>query len=130
MQTNERLNKQPGRVHFPLTAGDTVLVRLGTSKTAEKDHFTVTSVRGNEITARNNNSGTVLRRRLSRFTKVMEKSTQPPTEYKQEPVEDRRNDPLPIQIISADTPLQPQNEPEAQQQQRDRRAQQQPGRNV
>ena len=132
MRTNERLNKQPGRVHLPLTAGDTVLVRLGTSKTREKDHFTVTSVRGNEITARNNNSGTVLKRHLSRFTKVMEKSTQPPTEYKQEPLEDRKNDPLPIPIISDDTPLQPQNEPEAQQQQqqRDQRAQQQPGRNV
>ena len=64
-------------VHLELKPNDLVLVRLGNNKIPEKDKYKVVEVKGNEITAKNVNSGRILRRHLSRFTNVMERPQQP-----------------------------------------------------
>ena len=63
--------------HLELQIGDTVLVRLGNKKIPERDHFLVTNVRGNEITASNKKTGQTLRRHLSRFIKIKERLENP-----------------------------------------------------
>ena len=70
LATIERINKKPNRIHLKLTKGDKVLLRLGNRKTVEEDHFTVVSVRGNEVFATNDQTGRLYRRHLSRFTKI------------------------------------------------------------
>ena len=63
---------------MPLYPGDKVLVRLGNKKRPEEETYSVLSTRGTEVYAKNEESGRVIRRHLSRFTKIVEKSTQPP----------------------------------------------------
>ena len=67
-------------VHLDLRPGDMVLVRLGKQKTPEKDHYKVIKVNGNEITAVNVKTGRVLRRHLSKFTRILDRphNPQPP----------------------------------------------------
>ena len=72
LATIERTNKKPNRIHLQLQVGDQVLLRLGQRKTVEEDHFTVVSTRGSDIEARNNRTGRVFQRHLSRFTKIGE----------------------------------------------------------
>ena len=67
VETAMKHNSKPNRTHLDLRVGDTVLVRLGNNKRPEKDHYEVTRVRGNNITAVNKTTGRELRRHLSRF---------------------------------------------------------------
>ena len=87
-----------------------VLVRLGTSKTPEKDHYRVIKCNGNEITAVNINSGRVLRRHLSRFTRILERPHQPqPPQQHIEEDHDQQYAPLPSGVQAPALPPVPQN---------------------
>ena len=67
-----RHNAKKNTVHLDLRPNDIVLVHLGKNKTPEKDHYKVIKVNGNEITAVNLRTGRVLRRHLSKFTRILE----------------------------------------------------------
>merc|ERR1711881_316020 len=109
MGTNEKRN----RTHLELKPGDKVLVRLGQRKTVESDHYTVLSTRGNDITARNDNSGRILRRHLSRFTKIGESTEMKKTETdsetqtpvtREDPAEEREDGPPFTPILNEGQP--------------------------
>ena len=73
-KTAKRHNEKRNTVHLYLEVVDTVLVRLGNKKTPERDHYLVTNVKGNEITAENMQTGKVLKRHLTRFIKIKGKT--------------------------------------------------------
>ena len=80
LKTAARHNAKKNTVHLDLRPNDIVLVRLGKNKTPEKDHYKVIKVNGNEITAVNLRTGRVLRRHLSKFTRILDRphNPQPP----------------------------------------------------
>ena len=62
------------------------------------------------VYAQNDDNGQVLRRHLSRFTKIMEKSTQPPVQVDHEDQGETRNDDIiPLSVINEAPPPQPNN---------------------
>ena len=123
LETKKRHDAKRNVVHLELKPNDVVLVRLGNNRIPEKDKYVVVNVKGNEITAKNVNSGRILRRHLSRFTKVMEKPQQTEVLPPQQPEvsqqfeeNDQHHAPSGVAPVAAET-LPP---PPEQQQQRDR----------
>ena len=123
LETKKRHDAKRNVVHLELKPNDVVLVRLGNNRIPEKDKYVVMNVKGNEITAKNVNSGRILRRHLSRFTKVMEKPQQTEVLQPQQPEvsqqfeeNDQHHAPSGVAPVAAET-LPP---PPEQQQQRDR----------
>ena len=110
LETKRRHDAKRNVVHLELRPGDMVLVRLGKSKTPEKDHYRVIKCKGNEITCVNINSGRVLRRHLSRFTRILERPHQP--QLPQPPQREDDHDqyaPLPSGAQAPPLPPVPQN---------------------
>ena len=94
--------------HLDLRPGDMVLVRLGSNKTPEKEKYRVIRVKGNEITAVSIKTGRVLRRHLSRFTRILERPQQPQVPQ-QNIEEDHDRMPLPSGAQAPPLPPAPQN---------------------
>ena len=91
LDTARRHNSKKNTVHLDLRPGDMVLVRLGNKKLPERDHYRVIKCKGTEITAVNVNTGRVLRRHLSRFTRLLERPYQPRAPH-QEQIEEEDHD--------------------------------------
>ena len=96
---------------MPLNPGDKVLVKLSNKKQPEEDTYTVLTTRGTEVYARNDKSGQVLRRHLSRFTKIMEKPAQPPAPIQVDQADQGQSndDLIPLSVINNAQPPQPIN---------------------
>ena len=123
-KTREIQNRQKYRVHLKLKTGDNVLVRLGNKKIPEPDTYVVVRVEGNAITARNETSGRVLTRHLSRFTKLTEQSNPKESKNCDPPVKEQEpSDPHPKTILDGALPLEVPNPVPLDREQEDRRAQ-------
>ena len=96
---------------MPLNPGDKVLVKLSNKKQPEEDTYTVLDTHGTEVYARNDKSGQVLRRHLSRFTKIMEKPAQPPAPIQVDQADQGQSndDLIPLSVIDNAQPPQPIN---------------------
>ena len=111
LKTAERHNAKRNTVHLDLRPNDMVLVRLGKNKTPEKDHYKVIKVNGNEITAVNLRTGRVLRRHLSKFTRILERPNNPqPLQHRDDDEGDENHDhdqQIIMQLPNGDQPPQP-----------------------
>ena len=122
LDNKRRHDSKKNTQHLDLRPGDMVLVRLGNNKKPEKDQYKVIKLYGTAVTAVNINSGRVLRRHLSRFTRILERphNPEPPQDHKAEDAGDNDHDqprhqmPLPN---GAQPPQPPPGPPQQQNQQ-------------
>ena len=126
-KTREIQNRQKYRVHLELKPGDLVLVRLGNRKIPEPNTYVVESVNGNAVVARNETSGRVVTRHLSRFSKLTEQPHLDVVETGDQPVKEQEPpDPHPSAFFDGALPLElPNPVPLDREQEDQRRAQDQ-----
>ena len=102
VKTKLRHDAQRGVSPLVLRPGDRVLVRLGNKKLPEKDPYIVVKVYGKEITARNVNTGKVVRRHIGRFTLLPQFARQNPLMDDDEE-EDESRQPAPLNPVGPQT---------------------------
>ena len=121
-KTREIQNRQKYRVHLELKPGDLVLVRLGNRKIPEPNTYVVESVNGNAVVARNETSGRVVTRHLSRFSKLTEQPHLDVVETGDQPVKEQEPpDPHPSAFFDGALPLELPNPVPLDREQEDRR---------